>query len=511
MLNRLIAFLKRKLLLVLFLGFVIGLLFTIYFNKFVEYTSTNEFCAICHVHPHATESWRLSTHYVTQSGMHIGCVECHLPPKGQGYLKQKIITGTRDVYGLLFKDSADFNWEQKATFEYAQHHVFKESCLHCHVNLFPLTLTKEGQDAHLHYTQNEDNLRCINCHLSVGHYDPNAIHAANVDFGMTKSAPMDIYTAPVEVFAHEDFTETVPNTTVSFNMKAIPGGSFKIGSPEDEQLRSADESPQKEVRISPFFMAEIEVTWDEFLAFYAATAAEGRSTDTEGTRTEDDIDAISGPTPPYGQPDQNWGLGNRPAITMTYHAAETYCKWLSQVTGKTYRLPTEAEWEYAARGGTDTPYFFEGQPKDFGEKGFFGKLFGKSSDLINKYVIYEGNSHGRTEEPDAVEANPYGLKNMLGNVLEYCSDWYAEDAYEKLTDGILDPKGPDSGKERVVKGGSFRSPVSDVRSASRDYTRTEEWFLTDPQMPKSIWWLSDCNYVGFRIVCEFDENTGNNN
>ncbi len=245
--------------------------------------------------------------------MHIGCVECHLPPKGQGYLKQKIITGTRDVYGLLFKDSADFNWEQKATFEYAQHRVSSESCLHCHVNLFPLTLTKEGQDAHLHYTQNEDNSRCINRHLSVGHYDPNAIHAANVDFGMTKSAPMDIYTAPVEVFAHEDFTETVPNTTVSFNMKAIPGGSFKIGSPEDEQLRSADESPTKRVRISPFFMAEIEVTWDEFLAFYAATAAGGRSTDTEGTRTEDDIDAISGPTPPYGQPDQNWGLGNRPA------------------------------------------------------------------------------------------------------------------------------------------------------------------------------------------------------
>ena len=163
-------------------------------------------------------------------------------------------------------------------------------------------------------------------------HDPNTIHASNVDFGTIKSAAADLFTAPAEVSEHGDFTETVPNTTISFNMKAIPGGSFKIGSPENEPLRNADEGPQKEVRVSPFFMAEIEVTWDEYLAFYGATAAEGRSTDTEGTRTEDDVDAISGPTPPYGQPDQNWGLGRRPAITMTYHAAETYCKWLSQVT-----------------------------------------------------------------------------------------------------------------------------------------------------------------------------------
>lgn len=511
MLKKFFSYIKKNILLILLIGFSLGLVSAVFFNKAVEYTSTNEFCEICHVHPHVFDSWKLSTHYDNPSGFRVGCVECHLPPKGQGFMKEKVKTGLRDVYGFIFKDSADFNWEQKATLEFAQHHVYKSSCLHCHENLFPLTLTKEGQEAHLYYSQNEDKLRCINCHLNVGHYDPNAIHAANVDFGLGAGENLEVFTETAVVTAHDDFTETIPNTTVSFNMKAIPGGSFKIGSPESEQLRDSDEGPQKEVQISPFFMAEIEVTWNEFLAFYDATAAEGRSTDTEGGRTMEDVDAISGPTPPYGQPDQNWGMGTRPAITMSHHAAETYCKWLSQVTGKTYRLPTEAEWEYAARGGTETPYFFEGEPKDFESRGFFGKLFGKSSDNIMQYVVYEANSGGRTSIPDAVEANPYGLKNMLGNVMEYCSDWYAEDAYKNLQDGERDPKGPETGEERVVKGGSFRSPAREVRSAWRDYTRTDDWLLTDPQMPKSIWWLSDCNYIGFRVICEFDEKTGNNN
>ncbi|NLO00770.1 MAG: SUMF1/EgtB/PvdO family nonheme iron enzyme, partial [Bacteroidales bacterium] len=492
----------------LFAGFALGLLFAIYFNKLMDNTSTNESCEICHVHPHVFDSWKLSLHYDTPSGIHTDCVECHLPPKGQGYLKEKIIAAVRDVYGLVFKDSADYNWELKSTLEYAQNHVFKESCLDCHINLFPLTLTKDGQDAHLYYSQNEDELRCINCHLNVGHYDPNALHAVNVEFGSTGAEAKELFTEAAVINSHEDFTETIPKTSISFNMKAIPGGSFKIGSPEEEQLNKPDEWPQKEVKISPFFMAEIEVTWDEYLAFYGATAAEGRSTDTEGTRTETEVDAITGPTPPYGQPDQNWGLGNRPAITMTHHAAETYCKWLSHVTGKTYRLPTEAEWEYAARGKTETPFFFEGNPKDFSEKGFFGKLFGKSNDLINKYIIYAGNSQAKTETPDVVEPNPYGLKNMLGNAAEYCSDWYAEDAYEKLTDGTVDPKGPSSGEEYVIRGGSFRSHVGEVRSASRDYTKTEDWLKTAPQMPKSEWWLSDCNFISFRVVCEFDEKTG---
>ncbi|MFW6277355.1 MAG: SUMF1/EgtB/PvdO family nonheme iron enzyme [Prolixibacteraceae bacterium] len=509
MFKRLGSFLRKKLLLVIFIGFVIGLLISMLTYKVMEETSTNESCAICHVHPHVFDSWKLSTHYDTRVGIHIGCVDCHLPPKGEGYVVEKIKAGARDVYGLVFKDSADYNWELKSTLEYAKKHTFKASCVHCHENLFPMTLSKKGQDAHLYYTQNEDELRCINCHLHVGHYDPNALHAENVEFGTTGREAREVFTEATEVTTLENFTEQVPGTTVSFDMVAIPGGTFEIGSPEDEQLRDPDEGPQKMVELSPFFMAKVEVTWDEYLAFYDATAGEGRSTDTEGARTVADIDAISGPTPPYGQPDQNWGLGSRPAITMSYHAAETYCKWLSLVTGKTYRLPTEAEWEYAARGETQTPFFFEGQPKDFMEKGLFGKLFGTESDLIDQYVNYAGSRQIKTIEPDAVEPNPFGLINTLVNVMEYCSDWYAEDAYEQLENGALNPKGPATGEERVVRGGSFKSPVGEVRSAARDHTRTEEWLKTDPQMPKSIWWLSDNNSISFRVVCEYDENTGN--
>ena len=505
MLKNLGEYFRKKLLLVIFIGFGLGIIATIFSNKAIEATSTNKFCEICHVHPHVFESWKLSSHYDTESGMQVRCVECHLPPKGEGYLKQKIRLGIKDIYGMVFKDSADFNWEAKRTVEMAQHFTFQSSCVKCHPNLFPRNLSKEGMEAHLYYSMNEKDLLCLNCHIDVGHYDPNRIPSTNVNFGKTSLANLEVFTEPTLVEEHENFIENVPGTTISFNMVAIPGGSFRIGSPDSEQMRKPEEGPSKTVNVSPFFMAEIEVTWDEFLAFYSATAAEGRSTDTEGSRFEGEVDAITGPTPPYGQPDQNWGMGSRPAITMSYHAAETYCRWLSQVTGKTYRLPTEAEWEYAARGGSTSPYFFEGNPKDFTE----GRLFRKRNTTIDNFVIYEANSMLRTQPPDKVEPNPFGLKNMLGNAAEYVSDWYAPDAYSMLTDGVTDPKGPEQGTERVIRGGYFRSDAGGVRSAARDFTRSDDWLKSDPQMPKSIWWLSDCNYVSFRVVCEFDEKTGN--
>jgi len=505
---------KRKRFILIFLpGIILGIILSFTVKKTFTITSTDKYCASCHTHPHVIQSWKKSTHYINRSGIKVHCVECHLPPHGEGYNIEKIKTGSKDLWGQLFKDSADFNWENKSRPENAVHFVYESACIKCHQTLFPVTLSKEGEDAHLYYTEKNktDKLYCINCHISVGHYDPNAIHAQNKSFGQGDNENKIMYEEPAKVSEFENFTEYIPSSTVSFNMKAIPGGSFEIGSPEDEVFRKDDEGPVKNVNISPFFMAEIEVTWDEYMAFYSQTSGEGKSSDTESTKREVAVDVIAGATPPYGQPDQNWGLGKRPAITMTWHAAETYCKWLSKVTGKNYRLPTEAEWEYACRANTSGPYFFDGNPKKFYKTGFWGKLSSNDTTNINSFAIYNENSGAKTQEPGSILANSFGLRNMTGNVEEFCSDWYADNAYEKINDeNNTDPIGPISGTEHVIRGGSYKDNAGKLRSASREHTRNDDWLRTDPQIPKSIWWYSDCSWVGFRVVCEFDEKTGNN-
>lgn len=495
-------------------GLIAGIVIMLGSGRVLDKTSTNEYCVSCHIHPAADASWKRSVHYDTKSGYRVGCVECHLPPKGDAYLWAKATTGLRDLWSFYTKDSASFNWEDRSRLEAARHHVYENSCIKCHENLFPAELTKEGEDAHLYYKQAKKgpDLHCINCHLNAGHYMEGYTHGSNTTFGTVSSAPKEIFTEPATVTAFESFTELIPNSSVSFRMMAVPGGRFKLGSPSGEPFRRDDEGPVKDVELSPFFMAEIEVTWDEYLAFYTQTSAEGRTSDTEGIRSGDmaETDAISGATPPYGQPDQGWGMGQRPAISFTYHGAETYCRWLSQVTGKTYRLPTEAEWEYACRGGTSTPYFFPGDPDKFEKTGLRAKLSKNDTALINSYIIYKANSSAKTQTSDKVKANPFGLKNMSGNVAEFCSDWYQSDTYSQYSDDlIVDPQGPESGTEHVVRGGSFMDMAGNVRSAARSYTRTEDWLKTDPQIPKSIWWYSDCYHVGFRVVCEFDKKTGN--
>ncbi len=505
---------KKRFLYISLPGIILGILFSFTVKKTLTITSTDKYCASCHTHPHATQSWKKSTHYINPSGIKVHCVECHLPPQGKGHYLAKIKTGTKDLWGKLFRDSSSFNWAQKSRPENAVHFVYETSCIHCHQTLFPVTLTKEGEDAHLYYTEKKksDELHCINCHISVGHYDPNAIHAQNLTFGKASSENQIVYQDPANVVEFKNFIEYIPSSTVSFNMKAIPGGKFKIGSPNDEVYRKEDEGPVKEVEISPFFMAEIEVTWNEYMAFYSQTSGEGKSSDTESTKRVVDADVISGATPPYGQPDQNWGLGDRPAITMTWHAAETYCKWLSKVTGKNYRLPTEAEWEFACRAGSEDPYFFGGDPKKFQKKGFLSKFSSNDTAVINSHVIYFENSNAKTQPPGSILPNKFGLKNMIGNVAEFCLDWYSEDAYKNINEGNnTNPVGPVSGSEHVVRGGSFKDHAGKLRSASRSLSKTEEWLKTDPQIPKSIWWYSDCSWVGFRVICEFDNKTGNTN
>ncbi len=498
----------------LILGIIIGVVFVAALYQTSVYFSTNESCMICHVHPHVEDSWQLSVHVNNGSGVMVNCVDCHLPPTDNtwAHYSAKVALGVRDVWGYLTKDSADFNWDKKSELEYAVKYIPNESCVKCHQNLFPEGVTDDGITAHLYYEDNVEklDLQCISCHLDAGHYNPNYAHGQMVGIpGMLSTQVVDkslYFKEATTVSSFTDFREQIPGTAISFNMVAIDGGTFNMGSPKKEPFRNSDESPQHEVTVSSFFMAEIETTWDQYWAFYAETMSEGRTPPEvvyQNNLNALDVDAISGPTPPFGYPDQGWGQGDRPAITMTHYAAETYCQWLSEKTGKKYRLPTEAEWEYAARGGSKTAYFFPGSPKDFSSRGFMRSIFKPKTDSISSYVIYDSNSSGRTQLPSEVMPNPFGLKNMLGNVLEYTADKYDPEAYSKRNGATINPIVTE-GDEWVVRGGNYSFDAADVRSASRFHTQHDDWMRTDPQQPKSIWWYSDIKGVGFRVVCEPD-------
>lgn len=489
-------------------GFIAGALFlgaciALVLVQTDTYTSTNEYCMSCHFHEEADALWKQSPHYLNGSGTVTDCAACHLPPKEDGignYYMAKARSGARDIWSKMTKEPGDIDWAAKRGADYSAKIVYNASCVKCHQNLYPEGISDDGVAAHLYYDENAQklNLQCASCHLNAGHYMEGYTHRKLE--GKMDTGTGEIYEKAADLSAFQNYTETVPGTSAAINMIAVPGGEFLIGSPADEPLRRSDEGPQKKVRVSAFFMGETEVTWHQYWCFYNETMSEGRTPPAViyELNSRDDLDAVSGPTPPFGLPDQGWGMGERPAITMTHYAAETFCQWLSLKTGRKYRLPTEAEWEWAARGGTTTPYFFEGSPKRFAG-GFLHKA---DTAVIGRYVVFNAS---RTQEASAVKANPFGLKNMLGNVMEYCSDLYAADAYSMLEEGALDPIGPTSGLEYVVRGGDYSSVPGQVRCASRGHTRHDEWLKTDPQNPKSIWWYSDVKGIGFRVVCEVPE------
>lgn len=294
-----------------------------------------------------------------------------------------------------------------------------------------------------------------------------SLAAASVSSGGAGSAELQAY------------TETIPGTTVTFEMVALRGGTYSRGSPDSEAGRKPDEGPQHSVEIAPFWIGKTEVTWDEYEQYYF-----GGGTPLP-EKSPDSPDAITRPTPPYGAPDLGWGRGKRPAISMTWHAANEYCRWLSALTGKKYRLPTEAEWEYAARAGSTTSRYYGEDPAQLGE-----------------YAWFSGNSKFQTHPAASLKPNAWGLYDMLGNVAEFCSGYYSAEDYAGVPAGqaVRNPSGPESGDHRVVRGGSYLNPASRLRSAARERTYHTEWLYTDPQEPKSVWWYSDCFFVGFRVV-----------
>src|SRR4030042_820276 len=190
-------------------GLLLGILIVLGAGKVITNTSKNEYCMSCHIHPMADAEWKKSVHYETESGYHVACIECHLPPKGDGYLWAKGTTGLRDLWSYWTKDSASFDWVERGRLEVARGHVYENSCIKCHENLFPAKLTKEGEDAHLYYKQTAKtpDLHCINCHLNAGHYIEGYTHGSNKTFGATSSAPKEIFTEPAKVSEFKSFTE----------------------------------------------------------------------------------------------------------------------------------------------------------------------------------------------------------------------------------------------------------------------------------------------------------------
>ncbi|MGX1929331.1 formylglycine-generating enzyme family protein [Flagellimonas sp. 2504JD4-2] len=284
------------------------------------------------------------------------------------------------------------------------------------------------------------------------------------------------------------YKQKIPGTDLTISMKPIPAGSFSMGSPNGEKGRSADEGPVHKVDIAPFWMAELEITWDLYELFMAREIDNVKGGASKGKEVSIDVDAVSGATTPYVEMSFGMGTEGYPAICMTQNAASKFCEWLSAMTGNFYRLPTEAEWEYACRAGTETTY-----------------SFGNNADQLGDYAWYSKNSQKKYQKVGQKKANPWGLKDMHGNVAEWTLDAYDSDIYDnrsgyKTSDPFVKPT---KTYPRVVRGGSWMDGSEKLRSAARVYSE-KRWKIQDPQIPKSKWWHTDATFVGFRIVRPYD-------
>ncbi len=296
---------------------------------------------------------------------------------------------------------------------------------------------------------------------------------------------------PIITFCQKEkatYHQYLKGTYESIEFTLIPGGTFTMGSPKTSKYKSADEVPQHQVTISSFWMATRETTWDLYQLFMERKIDKFQSDDPVGTEVDLKVDAISRATTPYL--DMSFGMGKEgyPAICMTQLAAVKFCEWLSAVTGYFYRLPTEAEWEYACRAGTTTAY-----------------SFGNDINEIDHYAWYAGNSDDHYHKVGQKKPNPWGLYDMHGNVAEWTLDQYKATAYKtrKRKTNINPFEIPESTYPRTVRGGAWNDEVVYLRSAARRPS-SKDWKKRDPQIPKSQWWHTDAPFVGFRIIRPVD-------
>jgi len=282
--------------------------------------------------------------------------------------------------------------------------------------------------------------------------------------------------------AQQNYTQEISGTMQSIEMVFVEGGTFTMGSDDTEKGRYVDEGPQHTVAIDDFWIGKFEITWDLYQLF-VERKIDGMASYQGDNEVEIKVDAISKATPPYT--DMSFGMGTNgcPAIGMTQYAANKFCQWLSAITGNFYRLPTEAEWEYASRAGTQSKY-----------------SFGDDAKLLDEYGWYQANSEGKYHKVGQKKPNPWGLYDMHGNVAEWTLDQYLPNVYETRTSITINPlETPTNLYPRSVRGGSWRDFPEKLRSAARGRS-SSTWKVRDPQIPKSIWWHTDADFVGFRIV-----------
>ncbi len=302
---------------------------------------------------------------------------------------------------------------------------------------------------------------------------------------LTATLEQEMLKSPADM---RPYTNTIPGTQVTYVMIPIPGGEFEMGSPDTEPGRRPDEGPRHKVKISPFWMARFELTWNEYELFmYPDDEKKLRAEYPTQDYVNKVSDAVTRPSKPYTEMSFGMGRDGYPAICMTQHSANKYCHWLSAKTGHFYRLPTEAEWEYACRAGTQSAYSFGDDPAKLGD-----------------FAWFEENGDFKYQKVGKKKPNPWGLHDMHGNVWEWCLDEYVSDYSKRIQQtGVQDPWFKATVPyPHVVRGGSYDDPPEKLRSATRRAS-DRSWKMRDPQLPKSIWWHSDAPWVGIRLVRPF--------
>jgi formylglycine-generating enzyme required for sulfatase activity len=239
-------------------------------------------------------------------------------------------------------------------------------------------------------------------------------------------------------------SDTIPTTTVELELIQLPAGKVTLKDKDGKETTH---------EIKPVWMSKTEVTWDHYGPFYMRL-------DLPVEQRSEKFDTENRPSRPYDVPYGRWGPEGYPAGRIHELAAKKYCEWLSKKLNKKYRLPTEAEWEYACRAG--------GPP-----------LAPKGADL-KAVAWYINNSEEEPHEVAKKKPNAWGFCDMLGNVAEWVNG----------ADGIW-----------VVKGGSFMDEANDVNSSARK-PYDPRWQQKDAQIPKGKSWLSDGQHIGFRVVRE---------